>query len=72
MFSFPRDAIISHGFSLLVIRNLILYITKQVSRSPSDVEVILGVIKSYSKSKLGTDGATSAAKHIQLLEVEKF
>ncbi|GMH27024.1 hypothetical protein Nepgr_028867 [Nepenthes gracilis] len=39
-----------------------------VSRSPSEVEVILGVIRSYFKTQLGRDGLSAASKHLVLLE----
>ncbi|KAJ8426141.1 hypothetical protein Cgig2_032832 [Carnegiea gigantea] len=40
----------------------------QVSRSPSELEVILGVIRSYFKKQIGREGISAANKHILLLE----
>ncbi|KAK1388404.1 E3 ubiquitin-protein ligase SHPRH [Heracleum sosnowskyi] len=39
-----------------------------VTKSPSDVEVILGIIKSYSKASLGREATEAAIKHVLLLE----
>lgn len=39
-----------------------------VSRSPSELEVILGVIRSYFKKQIGREGISAANKHILLLE----
>ncbi|KAL8135332.1 hypothetical protein AgCh_010118 [Apium graveolens] len=39
-----------------------------VTKSPSDVEVILGIIKSYSKALLGREATEAATKHLLLLE----
>ncbi|CAL5322829.1 unnamed protein product [Camellia sinensis] len=39
-----------------------------VSRSPSELEVVLGIIKSFTKALLGRDGMASATKQLHLLE----
>ncbi|XP_057980815.1 uncharacterized protein LOC131166357 isoform X2 [Malania oleifera] len=39
-----------------------------VSKCPSDLEVVLGVIKSYSKAQLCRDDISAAANHLLLLE----
>ncbi|GFY84449.1 RING-finger, DEAD-like helicase, PHD and SNF2 domain-containing protein [Actinidia rufa] len=39
-----------------------------VSRSPSELEVVLGIIKSFSKTLLGRDGMVAATKQLHLLE----
>ncbi|KAI7749310.1 hypothetical protein M8C21_023645 [Ambrosia artemisiifolia] len=39
-----------------------------VSKSPSDLEVVLGIIKSYSKAHLDKEGMSAAKKHLSLLE----
>ncbi|KAK1270856.1 hypothetical protein QJS04_geneDACA005805 [Acorus gramineus] len=39
-----------------------------VTKSPSDLEVILGIIKSHSRSHLGREGMSSATKHLLLFE----
>ncbi|KAL9247813.1 hypothetical protein vseg_021203 [Gypsophila vaccaria] len=39
-----------------------------VSRSPSELEIILGVIKSYFKAQLGRQGVSEANRHLALLE----
>ncbi|XP_062092301.1 uncharacterized protein LOC133798119 isoform X2 [Humulus lupulus] len=39
-----------------------------VSKSPSELEVVLGVIKSYCKTHLGRDGLSAATKHLHILE----
>ncbi|KAL6127971.1 hypothetical protein ACLB2K_071332 [Fragaria x ananassa] len=39
-----------------------------VSKSPSELEVVLGVIKSHCKTHLGKEGASEATKHLQILE----
>uniref|UniRef100_A0A803NY48 E3 ubiquitin-protein ligase SHPRH n=1 Tax=Cannabis sativa TaxID=3483 RepID=A0A803NY48_CANSA len=39
-----------------------------VSKSPSELEVVLGVIKSYCKTHLGRDGLSAASKHLHILE----
>ncbi|CAL0315584.1 unnamed protein product [Lupinus luteus] len=39
-----------------------------VSRSASELELILGVIKSYCKARLGRDSASAATKHLQVFE----
>nr|KAJ0219821.1 hypothetical protein LSAT_V11C200097200 [Lactuca sativa] len=39
-----------------------------VSKSPSELEVVLGVIKSYSKAQLGKEAMSAARKHLSLLE----
>ncbi|KAI3720920.1 hypothetical protein L2E82_31919 [Cichorium intybus] len=39
-----------------------------VSKSPSELEVVLGIIKSYSKAQLGKDSMSAAKKHLSLLE----
>ncbi|XP_058110678.1 uncharacterized protein LOC131253624 isoform X2 [Magnolia sinica] len=39
-----------------------------VSRSPSELEVILGVLKSYSRALLGREGMSSATKQLLLFE----
>ncbi|XP_076948485.1 uncharacterized protein LOC143620741 [Bidens hawaiensis] len=39
-----------------------------VSKSPSDLEVILGIIKSYSKAQLDKEAMSAAKKHLFLLE----
>ncbi|CAN6467632.1 unnamed protein product [Victoria cruziana] len=39
-----------------------------VSRSPSEVELILSILRSFSKSRIGKDIVASASKHLLLLE----
>ncbi|KAH9620305.1 hypothetical protein KSS87_014794 [Heliosperma pusillum] len=39
-----------------------------VSRSPSELEIILGVIRSYFKAQLGRQGVGEANRHLVLLE----
>ncbi|XP_019456201.1 PREDICTED: E3 ubiquitin-protein ligase SHPRH isoform X2 [Lupinus angustifolius] len=39
-----------------------------VSRSASELELILGVIKSYCKTRLGRDSVSAATKHLQVFE----
>ncbi|XP_026388746.1 E3 ubiquitin-protein ligase SHPRH-like [Papaver somniferum] len=39
-----------------------------VSRSPSELEIVLGVIKSYTKSLIGKEALSVANKHLRLLE----
>ncbi|KAF5771200.1 putative DNA helicase chromatin regulator PHD family [Helianthus annuus] len=39
-----------------------------VSKSPSDLEVVLGIIKSYSKAHLDKEAMSAAKKHLSLLE----
>lgn len=39
-----------------------------VSRSPSELEVVLGIIKNFSRTLLGRDGSTEATKQLQILE----
>ncbi|XP_043816929.1 uncharacterized protein LOC110625034 isoform X2 [Manihot esculenta] len=39
-----------------------------VSKSPSELEVILGVMKSYCKVQLGKEGITAASKQLHILE----
>ncbi|KAK9741867.1 hypothetical protein RND81_03G134600 [Saponaria officinalis] len=39
-----------------------------VSRSPSELEIILGVIKSYFRAQLGREGVSEANRHLLLLE----
>ncbi|XP_056169116.1 uncharacterized protein LOC115679829 isoform X2 [Syzygium oleosum] len=39
-----------------------------VSKSPSELEVVLGVIRSYSKVHLGKEGKSAATKQLRLLE----
>ncbi|XP_074286458.1 uncharacterized protein LOC141611745 [Silene latifolia] len=39
-----------------------------VSRSPSELEIILGVIRSYFKAQLGRQGVAEANSHLVLLE----
>ncbi|XP_024025293.1 E3 ubiquitin-protein ligase SHPRH isoform X2 [Morus notabilis] len=39
-----------------------------VSKSPSELEVVLGVIKSHCKAHLGREGLSAATKHLQILE----
>ncbi|KAK9283240.1 hypothetical protein L1049_011476 [Liquidambar formosana] len=39
-----------------------------VSKSPSELEVVLGVIKSYSKAQLRREGMSAATKQLLLLE----
>ncbi|KAF2319302.1 hypothetical protein GH714_014503 [Hevea brasiliensis] len=39
-----------------------------VSKSPSELEVVLGVIKSYCKVQLGKEGITAASKQLHNLE----
>lgn len=39
-----------------------------VSKSPSELEVVLGVIKSYSKARLGKEGLSAATKQLHFLE----
>ncbi|PON48604.1 Cdk-activating kinase assembly factor [Trema orientale] len=39
-----------------------------VSKSPSELEVVLGVIKSHCKTHLGREGVSAATKHIHTLE----
>ncbi|XP_031496910.1 uncharacterized protein LOC116262040 isoform X1 [Nymphaea colorata] len=39
-----------------------------ISRSPSEVELILSILRSFSKSRLGKDVVASASKHLLLLE----
>ncbi|XP_050209506.1 uncharacterized protein LOC126660195 isoform X2 [Mercurialis annua] len=39
-----------------------------VSKSPSDLEVVLGVIKSYGKVQLGKHGMSAASKQLHILE----
>ncbi|XP_015877624.2 uncharacterized protein LOC107414045 isoform X2 [Ziziphus jujuba] len=39
-----------------------------VSKSPSELEVVLGVIKSHCKAQLGKDGISAASKHLHMLE----
>ncbi|KAK9061003.1 hypothetical protein SSX86_018183 [Deinandra increscens subsp. villosa] len=39
-----------------------------VSKSPSDLEVVLGIIKSYSKAQLDKEAMSAAKKHLFLLE----
>ncbi|GAB2216917.1 hypothetical protein Drorol1_Dr00000067 [Drosera rotundifolia] len=39
-----------------------------VSRSPSEVEITLGVIRNYFKVQLGRQGLSAASKHMSLLE----
>ncbi|KAL8154369.1 hypothetical protein V2J09_012129 [Rumex salicifolius] len=40
----------------------------EVSRMPSELEIILGVLRSYFKSQLGRDSTSSATEHLLLLE----
>lgn len=42
---------------------------QQVSKSPSELEVVLGIIKSYSKALLDKEATSAAKKHLFLLEV---
>lgn len=46
-----------------------LIIHRQVSRSPSELEVALGIIKGLSRTLLGRDGMVAASKQLLLLEV---
>nr|XP_043631781.1 E3 ubiquitin-protein ligase SHPRH [Erigeron canadensis] len=39
-----------------------------VSKSPSELEVVLGIIKSYSKALLDSEATSAAKKHLSLLE----
>ncbi|XP_052201128.1 uncharacterized protein LOC127807364 isoform X2 [Diospyros lotus] len=39
-----------------------------VSRSPSELEVVLGIVKNFSKALLGRDGTETASKQLMLLE----
>lgn len=39
-----------------------------VSRSPSEYEIVLGVIKSYCKAQLGREGMLAAKKQLHILE----
>ncbi|KAA8533961.1 hypothetical protein F0562_031478 [Nyssa sinensis] len=39
-----------------------------VSRSPSELEVVLGIIKSFSRALLGREGMSAATKQLLLLE----
>lgn len=39
-----------------------------VSKSPSELEVVLGVIKSHCKAQIGREGISEATKHLQILE----
>ncbi|PRQ59652.1 putative DNA helicase chromatin regulator PHD family [Rosa chinensis] len=39
-----------------------------VSKSPSELEVVLGVIKSHCKAHLGKEGISEATKHLHILE----
>ncbi|KAI3800036.1 hypothetical protein L1987_35343 [Smallanthus sonchifolius] len=39
-----------------------------VSKSPSDLEVVLGIIRSYSKAQLDKEAMSAAKKHLFLLE----
>ncbi|MFS8013257.1 putative chromatin remodeling SNF2 family [Helianthus anomalus] len=39
-----------------------------VSKSPSDLEVVLGIIKNYSKAHLDKEAMSAAKKHLSLLE----
>ncbi|XP_065870034.1 uncharacterized protein [Euphorbia lathyris] len=39
-----------------------------VSKSPSELEVVLGVIRNYSKIQLGKEGISAASKQINILE----
>ncbi|KAJ4978047.1 hypothetical protein NE237_008827 [Protea cynaroides] len=39
-----------------------------VSRSPSELEVVLGVIRSYSKAQLGREGMSASLKQLHLIE----
>ncbi|KAF9598116.1 hypothetical protein IFM89_025352 [Coptis chinensis] len=41
----------------------------QVSKSPSELEILLGVLKTFSKAWLGKDGLLAATKHLFLFEV---
>lgn len=40
-----------------------------MSKAPSDLEVVLGLIKSNSKGLLDAEGVSAARKQLQLLEV---
>ncbi|WCJ20101.1 zinc ion binding DNA binding helicases ATP binding nucleic acid binding [Euphorbia peplus] len=39
-----------------------------VSKSPSELEVVLGVIRNYNKTQLGKEGISAASKQINILE----
>ncbi|XP_015575743.2 E3 ubiquitin-protein ligase SHPRH [Ricinus communis] len=39
-----------------------------VSKSPSELEVVLGVVKSYCKMQLGKEGISAASKQLHILE----
>lgn len=46
-----------------------MILSRQVSKSPSELEVVLGVIKSSCKAQLGREGQSEATKQLLLLEV---
>ncbi|KAB2596410.1 E3 ubiquitin-protein ligase SHPRH-like [Pyrus ussuriensis x Pyrus communis] len=39
-----------------------------VSKSPSELEVVLGVIRNHCKAQLGRDGISESTKHLHILE----
>ncbi|OVA17306.1 SNF2-related [Macleaya cordata] len=39
-----------------------------VSRSPSELEIVLGVLKNYTKARFGREAMSAAAKHLVLFE----